>query len=135
MADVARADRLVALRKKQRWSQETAAHMIGVSVKTLRSWEKGGNIKWSNARRAGEVYEVDPESLVTREEGDDESLAVLFSPDVDELREAVSALGGKMDQVLERIAALATVVENQGVQLDQQEKMLRAGQRGQAKGK
>lgn len=67
MADVARGKRLKDLRDAKHLSQETAAHRIGVSVKTIRAWEKGGGIKWPNAMRAGEEYGVDPESLVTRE--------------------------------------------------------------------
>lgn len=67
MADVARGERLRYLRDGLHLSQETAAHRIGVSVKTLRAWEKGGRIKWRNAKRVGQLYDVDPESLVSRD--------------------------------------------------------------------
>lgn len=67
MADVARGERIRRLREDRHLSQEAAAHRIGVSVKSLRSWEKGGRIKWANAKRAAEEFEVSPESLVSRE--------------------------------------------------------------------
>lgn len=68
MADVARGELLLKLREDRHWSQSTAAHKIGVTDKTIRSWESGGAIKWKNARSAGRVYGVDPESLVSRPE-------------------------------------------------------------------
>lgn len=67
MADAARGERLRKLRRSQHLSQETAAARIGVSTKSLRSWEQGGGITWRNAKRAAEVYEVDPETLIERE--------------------------------------------------------------------
>ncbi len=69
MADFARAERLKELREQRHLSQEEAAHEIGVSVKSLRAWEKGGGIRWLNAKSVAEFYGVDPESLVTREQG------------------------------------------------------------------
>ena len=134
MADVARGDLLRKLRKRQRWSQETAAFKAGVTAKSWRSWEAGGAIKWPNAQRLGELFEIDPEQLVTRKDDEDDTeLPSIIGPGAGELLEAVGALEGKMDQVLERVAALATVVEEQGAQLDRQDKMLRSLQRGRAK--
>lgn len=77
MADYARGDQLRALRLARHLSQEDAAHEIGVTTKALRAWEKGGRIKWENAKSAATFYEVDPESLVTRESTDE--LPVLVS--------------------------------------------------------
>jgi len=70
MADHARGEHLRKLRTELRLSQEDAAHEIGVSTKSLRTWEKGGPIKWENAKAAARFYEVDPEELVSREPGD-----------------------------------------------------------------
>lgn len=67
MSDFARGDLFRRLREDRHLSQEDAAHELGVSVKTIRAWEKGRGIKWPNAQRAGEFYEVDPERLVSRE--------------------------------------------------------------------
>lgn len=55
------------LREEKHLSQEDAAHEIGVSVKTIRSWEHGGGIKWENAKAAARVYGAEPEELVERE--------------------------------------------------------------------
>ena len=65
MAETARGELFRRLRNERHWSQATAAHNVGVTDKTWRSWEKGGNIEWQNARRAAEILGVDPEQLVT----------------------------------------------------------------------
>jgi len=67
MADYARAETFRRLREERHLSQEEAAHELGVSVKTIRSWEHGRGIKWANAKRVGEFYDVAPETLVDRE--------------------------------------------------------------------
>lgn len=67
MADFARGEELRRLRDERHLSQEDAAYEIGVSVKTVRSWEHGGKIKWENAQRVAKFYAVDPESLVSRD--------------------------------------------------------------------
>lgn len=100
MADVARGERMLKLRDDKHWSQATAAHKIGVSEKTVRSWEQGGRIKWRNARSAGRVYGVDPESLVDRDESEE------VSPEEDERREADDDLESKVDRLLVEVAGL-----------------------------
>lgn len=67
MADFARGELLRELRETRHLSQEEAAHEIGVSVKTIRAWEKGSGIRWGNAKQIGQFYGVDPNSLVARE--------------------------------------------------------------------
>lgn len=67
MADFARGERLLELRKTTHLSRERAAMEIGVSAKTLFEWEHGGKIRWENAQKAALFYSVDPESLVTRD--------------------------------------------------------------------
>lgn len=67
MAETARGELFRRLRSERHWSQATAAHNVGVTEKTWRTWEKGGNIEWKNARRAASVLEVDPEELVSYE--------------------------------------------------------------------
>lgn len=71
MAETARGERFLALRKKRHWSQARAGLEVGVTEKTWRGWEHGGNIDWRNARRAAEVLEIDPEDLVIREDEPD----------------------------------------------------------------
>lgn len=67
MTDYARGEMLRELREQKHLSQEDAAHEIGVTTKTIRTWEKGGPIKWANAKLVGRFYKVNPEHLVTRE--------------------------------------------------------------------
>lgn len=75
MADYAKGDVLVALRKKTGLSRERAAAEIGVTTKTLFTWEKeNGGIRLENARRLAEFYGVDdPSTLLTStEDGGDQ---------------------------------------------------------------
>lgn len=67
MADYARAERLRELREARHLSREKVAAEVGVSTKTLYSWENGGGIRWENAKELAAFYDVDPESLVSRD--------------------------------------------------------------------
>lgn len=109
MADFARGERLKQLRDARHLSQEDAAHEIGVSVKTLRSWEKGAGIRWRNAQSVAAFYGVEPESLVSRELPEpselphpDDRIADLEDRLV-ELLAAVAALDAKLDEALDRL--------------------------------
>lgn len=70
MADYVRGEELVALREARHLTQEKAAHEIGTTAKSLRSWEKGGTIRWENAKKLAAFYKVDAHTLVTREPTD-----------------------------------------------------------------
>ncbi len=67
MADFARGERLRELRQALHLSQEDFAHEVGVTAKTVRTWEHGGKIKWPNAKNVARFVGVDPEELVERE--------------------------------------------------------------------
>lgn len=107
MADFARGDRLRRLRDGRHLSQEDAAHEIGVSVKTVRSWEKGGGIKWANAKAAGRFYGVDPETLVSRELPADNG-----GDPLEEIRERLDSIDAALDEQSSRLAELAGVVSS-----------------------
>lgn len=108
MADYARGQRLVALRGHR--SQEDVAYELGVSAKSLRAWEHGGKIRWENAKRVGAFYGIDPETLVTREEADEETPDLLgISPSIDaqlqEVLREVTQLRADMSTLLAWIEA------------------------------
>jgi transcriptional regulator with XRE-family HTH domain len=94
MADFARGERLRQLREGRHLSQEDAAHEIGVSAKTLRSWEHGGGIRWRNVEVLGEFYGVDPNELIERE-GTEQTAASL------------AAIHEQLDRMEEQIAELS----------------------------
>lgn len=94
MSDYARGAEFRRLRETKRLSQEDAAHELKVSVKTVRSWEHGGGIKWPNAQRVAAFYGVDPEDLVDRE------LAAPEDP------EQLGRVEAKLDALTEKVAAL-----------------------------
>jgi DNA-binding transcriptional regulator YiaG len=96
MADYARAETFKRLRDERHLSQEEAAHELGVSVKTVRSWEHGGGIKWPNAKRVGEFYGVEPETLVDRELGVDSDLLTDIDTKVTEILELLSSLDARL---------------------------------------
>lgn len=97
MADFARGQRLRALRDERHLSQEDAAHEIGVSTKALRAWEKGGKIKWPNAKAAGRFYKVDPESLVAR---DNDDLPMVIA---EQEQGQLDRIEEKLDRILETL--------------------------------
>lgn len=66
MADFARAELLRDLRHAAHLSREALAHELGVSTKTVYSWENGGGIQWHNVLKIAAFFGVDPEALVVR---------------------------------------------------------------------
>jgi transcriptional regulator with XRE-family HTH domain len=94
MADFARAERLRELRKDTHLSREKVAGEIGVTTKTLYSWENGGSIRWHNAQKLAAFYGVDPESLVSRE----------FS-------EAVGVSESQLDRIEAKLDRLVSLLE------------------------
>ncbi len=105
MADYARGERLKELREAKHLSQEEAAHQIGVSTKAYRTWEKGGKMKWPNAKSAGRVLGASAETLVTR---DDEDVVT-----ADEVQEAAS-----LNEVLAKLAAVQSTLKEQQLLLE-----------------
>lgn len=67
MTDFARGEKLRYLREERRLTQADAAYESGFSDRSIREWEKCGKIKWKNAKKYAAFYDVDPESIVTRE--------------------------------------------------------------------
>lgn len=119
MADFARGERLRGLREGRHLSQEEAAHDLGVSVKSVRTWEKGGGIRWHNAQALGAFFGVDAESLVSREPG---GPAI-----VSESAEAGGALEQKIDLILGQQRELLATVERMR---EEQRSLLQARGRG-----
>lgn len=115
MADFARGERLKELRDARHLSQEDAAHEIGISVRALRTWEKGGGIRWRNAKAAAAFYGVAPESLVSREIPDEE-VPMPLEPD---LRELVAELRQTRAELLAAIEVVrrgqASLLRHQGL--------------------
>lgn len=97
MADYARGETFKNLRDDRHLSQEDAAHELGVSVKTIRSWEHGGGIKWDNAKRVGQFYGVEPETLVRRELAD-----VTEDDGLEGLRKQLDRIEGTVNELLGR---------------------------------
>lgn len=114
MADYARGEHLKALREGRRLSQEGAAHEIGVSTKTIRTWEKGGKIKWANAKSAASFYEVDPETLVSRDEEESEAPVPAAEPD-----DRLSLAETKLNEALELLHAHIAQTGTRAAEADQ----------------
>jgi transcriptional regulator with XRE-family HTH domain len=95
MADYARAEQLRELRAEAHLSQEAVAHEIGVSVKSVRTWEAGGKIRWPNAQKLGALYGVDPKTLVSRSK----------EPGTPDLMESLNG-SGPLDQINAKLDAI-----------------------------
>lgn len=106
MADFARGQRLRALRDERHLSQEDAAHEIGVTTKALRAWEKGGKIKWENAKSAGAFYGVDPESLVSREVGSIPGVPGAEKSQLDRIEETLNAVLAELATTQDAVVGL-----------------------------
>lgn len=106
MADTARGEHLLWLRGERHLSQEQAAHEVGVSVKTYRAWEKGGAIQWKNARRVAELFDVDPESLVSREGADERPGPAGIQDQIQELVGGQALLLAELEKVQRQLQAL-----------------------------
>lgn len=109
MADYVRGERLRALREAAHLSQETLAYEIGVSTKSVRTWEKGGRIRWHNAKSLGVFFGEDPEQLVSREfaapatVNDPPEVPAQLTELVEELRLLQAQLAARDAEVLARI--------------------------------
>lgn len=95
MAEYARGDVLRDLRAQSRKSRENVAAEIGVTTKTLFTWEKqNGAIKWANAQKLAEFYGVDADVLVTRDLDDAAGLPS---------RDQLDRMEHKLDLILEAL--------------------------------
>lgn len=91
MADYAKGDVLLMLRTRKRMSREAVAAELGVTTKTVYAWEKqNGGIRWEHARKLGSFYDVEPESLVTRDP--DEAAGVPSREQLDRIEETLTQL-------------------------------------------
>jgi transcriptional regulator with XRE-family HTH domain len=71
MADYAKGDVLIELRKKSGLTREKAAAELGFTTKTLFTWEKeNGGIRADNAKRLAEFYGVADFSTLLTSTGD-----------------------------------------------------------------
>jgi transcriptional regulator with XRE-family HTH domain len=83
---------LLALRRSRRWSQEDAAHAVGVSVSTWGDWERGKHDPYeTNWRRIEQTFEVD----ATEIRGEPPTASVNV-----ELRAQLDRIEQKLDQLL-----------------------------------
>lgn len=128
MTDYARGDKLLELRQQRRLSRETVAHEIGVTTKTLYTWEmRSGPIKFEpNATALGEFYGVDADELVTR---DRESTAPSSRGQVLEGFEEFRAY---VSEIKAEIRSNRLEIEQQNDLLDQQTKLIEGMREAQA---
>jgi DNA-binding XRE family transcriptional regulator len=105
MADYVRAQLLQSLRERAHISQEKAAAEVGVSTKTMRTWEKGGKIRWENAKRLGAFYTISPESLVSREKDATPDLAAPSESQLDVIEDKLDWLIDLLERLVGADAA------------------------------
>lgn len=99
MTDYARGDVLLELRAQARKSRESVAAEIGVTTKTLFTWEnKNGAIKWANAQKIATFYGVDAESLITRDA--DEAAGLPSRDQLEQIQQAQVQINRKLDLLL-----------------------------------
>jgi transcriptional regulator with XRE-family HTH domain len=112
MADLARGERIKALREERHLSQPAVLDLLekraGAKVVTLRgyqSWEAGGGIRWENTKVLADVFEVSPEWIMSgRETAELETPSPFAQADQvqdvrDEFRQDVDALREQMERM------------------------------------
>lgn len=104
MADFARAELLRDLRHAAHLSRESLAHEVGVSTKTIYSWENGGGIQWHNALKIAAFFHVDPESLVARDPPPAAATPTAGETQLDRIE-------GKLDQALSAQAEIHAALD------------------------
>lgn len=115
MADVARGDQLRRLRSARHETQQDVADEVGVSLRAYQAWEAGGTIKWVNAKRLGEHFAINPESLTAREDEDETPDAIGALNDTGTIAEVLDRLGA----IESRLATQAARNEEMRIALDQ----------------
>ncbi len=96
MADYAKGQVLRELRKQTGMSREKVAAELGVTTKTLYSWENDGGIMRENAEKLAAFYKVeDSGSLITRDDAGGDQL---------------DRLEAKLDLILEKLGVDASSV-------------------------
>ena len=114
MADFARGQRLRELREKRMLSQEDAAHEIGVSVKTVRTWEKGGGIRAANAKAAASFYGVEPQTLVRHELTGEPAEEADLAAQVRRTYSEIAELRGELSAVRTALSRVESLLQRDG---------------------
>lgn len=128
MTDYARGDRLLELRAQRGMSREDVAHELGVTTKSLFTWEKqSGAIKTANAKRIAEFYDVeDWQSLVTRDpESTGPAARGQVSEGFEEFREHVNDIRNDIAELKGLLGEARTEREAIRELLDYQETLLK----------
>lgn len=91
-------------------SRENVAAEIGVTTKTLYTWEmRSGPIKWDNAKQLAAFYDVAPDSLVTRDA--DEAAGLPSREQLDRIEATFSRVETKLDALIAFIGATSPDVD------------------------
>ena len=130
--------RIRELREASPHTNRSIADEIGVSERAVTGWISGRGIGWDNVVAVAQLFDRDPHWLWSgQEKGKTPDLMAELSPNgsTGELREAVEALHGKVDQILANQAALLEAVDRVLVaQESSQPTRKQAGRRRKATG-
>lgn len=120
MEDLARGERIKALRNARRLTQPAVVELLrqkaGAPVVTLRgyqAWESGGGIRWDNAKVLADVFDVDPEYVMSgRETADTPDLSLMQGTAREEQLDGVSAeFSVRVDHVEAALERIETLIE------------------------
>ena len=103
--------RLLRLRESRNMTQEDAAHVVGVAVKTWHNWESGKRSPYeSNWRKISEAFEVDVAAI----RGKPPAPLGLDSPDLLEAAQ-LDVIDAKLDQIAGTLSDLVERLVAAGV--------------------
>lgn len=102
LEDKARGQRIAALRKQRRLTQQVMAERLGIAYRTYQTWEAGMVVpEWPNLEKLAAFFGIKPEDIIG-ESPDVGALLGLEPPDQAQL----DRIEEKVDQVLAELAAI-----------------------------
>lgn len=116
LEDKARGQRIAALRKRKRLTQQVMAERLKIGYRTYQTWEAGSVMpEWPNLEKLAAFFGVKPEDII----GESPDLTALLGaengtqPQLDRIEAALSELRTDLATTRDELAALGTGLTKQ----------------------
>lgn len=118
MADLARGERIKALREDRHLTQPAVADEVGVTLRALQAWEASGALRWENAKKLARFFDVDEQWLWSgdREKSGTPDLLGKVSQQGDQ--DGLADMRAQLDRIEQNQENLAALIEAVSVQVE-----------------